>query len=93
MSLFDDLNEWYRTENAPPLWVDEFDLVDESHLNELRWGALKQWVFKRNDEYVAVKDVEPATEMQDWGDYGEPAIYRVEPYSVTVTKYRKADEE
>lgn len=89
MSLLDDINEWYNTEKAPPLWVDDFDLVGESVINELRWGYLKQWVFKRGNEYVSVKDVEPATEMQDWGDYGEPEIYLVEPLEVTVIAYKR----
>lgn len=54
-----------------------------------RWGNSIEVVYKRADEYAAVYDVEPATENQSWGDYGDPEIVVVEPYEVTVTKYRK----
>lgn len=88
MSLIDDISQWYENgEVCPP--GEDFNLIAEETLGEKRWGLLKQWVFERDGEYVAVEDVEPATEMQEWGDYGEPKFYPVEPYEVTVTKYRK----
>lgn len=54
-----------------------------------RWGNSIEVVYKRGDELVAVYDMEPATEMQEWGDYGEPEIVPVEAYEVTTTKYRR----
>lgn len=89
MSLVEKLKEWYEEEVAPPLWVSGFNLVSEESSEKKRWGELKVWVFQEGDEYVAVQDVEPATEMQEWGDYGEPEIYEVEPVEVTVVKYRR----
>lgn len=70
----------------------ETELVSEKVIDDsLRWGDLVQWVYKRSDDLVAVEDVRPATEMQDWGDYGEPSIYPVRAVEVTVTKYEKVE--
>jgi len=107
MSLLDDIKAHYEHEKYPPdgpdldhdfvdgRWVQKDTqtvLVSEEVLDELRWGNLFQNVYKRGDEYIAVKDVRPATEMQDWGDYGEPTLYAVRPVEVTVTKYEAVPE-
>ena len=88
MSLLEEIKEYYASGEACPPF-DEFENVHTEPLETLRWGTMTQWVFKDGDEYVAVKDVEPATEMQDWGDYGSPEIYPVKPVEVTRVKYVK----
>lgn len=72
-------------------WVERTDgvvteLVSSEDQSKLRWGTNFVNVYKRGDEYVAVSDVRPATEMQDWGDYGEPEIYAVKPRVETIVK-------
>ena len=95
--LLRDLQEHYYHESAPPIYsdYDSFEFVGEETLSEARWGTWKQWVFKAADAevYAAVKDVQPATEMQDWGDYGAPEIYLVEPVEVKTVTWRKVMEE
>lgn len=91
MSLIDDVREYYKSASYPPMGgeVDakqiSYEVIDDSP----RWGDVIQVVYERGDEIVAVEDVEPATEMQDWGDYGDPTIYEAKPQVVTVTKYVK----
>jgi len=92
MSLLDDIKTFYESESYPPdgpdldqefvdgKWVNkdtETELVSEEDLDQGRWGTWFVNVYKRGDEFVAVKDCRPATEMQDWGDYGKPEIYPV----------------
>lgn len=92
MSLEQDLKDWYKDESYPPDGPEiDAKLVDEKDLSNARWGTWFQNVYKRGDEFVAVKDCRPATEMQDWGDYGAPEIYFVRPHTETiiVTKYEK----
>lgn len=106
MTLLDDVKAHYESESYPPdgpeldyvlvddEWVKgdtETELVSEEDHGDLRWGTSFINVYKRGDEYVAVQDVRPATEMQDWGDYGDPEIYVVTPRTevVTVTHYDK----
>jgi hypothetical protein len=62
-----------------------YEIIDDSP----RWGDVIQAVYQRGDEIVAIEDVAPATESQDWGDYGDPTIYEAKPVEVTVTKYEK----
>lgn len=97
MSLVDDLKAHYASgEKAPPTWDSDFEFVQDNYLSDVRWGTVKEWIFKKDDEstgtveFAAVKDVEPATEMQEWGDYGEPEIYTVVPKVVSTTVYVKA---
>ena len=101
MSLLEDLQEWYKTEKYPPdgpeldqeyvdgNWVDKYTttvLVSEEDNGNARWGTHFTNVYQRGDEFIAVSDVRPATEMQDWGDYGDPEIYEVTPRTEVVTK-------
>lgn len=88
MSLIEDIKDWYKDETYPPD-TSEFELVSQEDVSEARWGTHFVNVYHREGEYVAVADVRPATEMQDWGDYGEPDIYPVEPKTETkvVTTY------
>lgn len=108
MSLMDSIKEHYKEASYPPdgpdldyvrvdgEWVKkdtETELVSSEDRSELRWGTDFVNVYKRGEEYVAVEDVRPATEMQDWGDYGEPEIYVVKPRTETIVKtfYDKVD--
>ena len=80
MSLLEDIKSHYESSAYLP---DE-ELISEKVIDSLRWGNLTEFVFKRGDEYVMVSDVEPATEMQGWGDYGAPAIKAVKPVEKTI---------
>lgn len=101
MSLLESIKAHYEEENSPPdgpdldyvlvdgEWVKgetETELVSEEDVSELRWGTSFINVYKRGEEYIAVRDVRPATENQDWGDYGEPDIYPVTPRTETIIK-------
>ncbi len=81
-------NKWVKREGGA-----QTELVSSEDEDDLRWGTAFTNVYKRNDEFVAVSDVRPATEMQDWGDYGEPEIYVVTPKTetITVTTYSKVE--
>lgn len=106
MSLFEDVQKHYEDAHYPPdgpdldleyvdgQWVNkgtETTLVSKKDLDQARWGTWFANVYKRGDEYVQVKDCRPATEMQDWGDYGDPEISLVEPHTktITVTEYKE----
>lgn len=106
MSLLEDIKKHYETDNYPPDgpdldyvevdgdWVKgetKTELVSEEDLDQARWGTWFANVYKRGDEYVQVKDCRPATEEQDWGDYGEPkfAIVRPETKTITITEYKE----
>ena len=96
MSLIEDIKNHYEDSSCPPYdgdFEEETELVCEEFLGKHRWGSTKQWVYKRGDAYVAVRDVEPATEMQDWGDYGAPEIYPVVAVPVHSWRYVKVVEE
>lgn len=106
MSLLEDIKKHYESESYPPDGPDlDYELVDgewvktDTETKQVsyeviddtpRWGDRIQAVYQRGDELIAVEDVAPATEMQDWGDYGEPDIFAVKPVTVTVTRYEKA---
>jgi len=91
MSLIEDVKNYYKGTSfpSPPIYDewDDTELVGEEVLDSLRWGNLTQWTLRRGDEYVSIKDVAPATENQNWGDYGEPTIYEVVPVEKTITIY------
>lgn len=84
--LADDGGEWVKGDT-------ETELVSHRDLDQARWGTWFENVYQRGDEFVAIKDCRPATESQDWGDYGKPEIYEVKPRSevVTVIHYDKVD--
>ena len=97
MSLINDVKAYYAEGYSLPPHLElgdgfDADYVDRTVVEEKRWGDLVRWVYQRGDEFVAVEDVEPATEMQGWGDYGGPDIYHVRPHTetVVVTTYTRA---
>lgn len=90
MSLIDELKAWYEDESYPPQnEIDGVKQVSFEYTESHRWGTGFVAVYTDGKAFAAVADVKPATEMQDWGDYGEPEIYPVEPYTETIIKYRK----
>jgi hypothetical protein len=65
-------------------------LVEDEIVDTSRWYIHHEAIYMRSEpkSYACVSYSEPATEYQDATD--EPvAIYKVEPYEITVTKYRK----
>lgn len=91
--LVQALNDWYKEESYPPecAEIDNVTFVAKQHLGDYRWGTRYEWIFQWADDevFAAVSDVEPATEYQDWGDYGAPDIYPVKAHEVTTIKYIK----
>lgn len=72
--------------------LDEIENVEEienEFTSDSRWENFYVAVFRRDDEYVALHYSVPATEMQEGQDQSVAEFYAVEPYEVTVTKYRK----
>lgn len=69
--------------------IDNVEKVSDEYTGSGRWETYHTAVFKRGDEYVALDYSEPATEMQEGQDQSIAEFYSVEPYEVTVTKYRK----
>lgn len=92
--LLELMQDWYKEEHYPPEAKDIHDdciQLEYKILGSRRWGNDIKVIYQLNDEFIAVEDVEPATEMQDWGDYGDPQIYCVKPEVklVEVTEYNK----
>jgi hypothetical protein len=108
MSLIDSINEHYKETSCPPdgsdldyvlengKWVESGTttvLLSEEDNDSARWGTWFTNVYQRDDEFVAVVDCRPATEMQDWGDYGAPEVYEVRSWTevITVTHYDRIE--
>lgn len=103
MSLLTDLRDhfdsvgYYEEPHSNDL---ECVLVEDEVIDIGRWSIARRAVFHRktivgrepiefSDEYVAVEYDEPATELQDWDDFGVPEVYNVWPVEVSVTKFIK----
>jgi hypothetical protein len=84
--VFDEVTRKFHNQGT------ETELVSEEDHGDLRWGTSFVNVYRRGDELVAVSDVRPATEYQNWGDYGDPEIYPVEKHTEVVTTYKKVSE-
>lgn len=95
MTLVELIKDWYASGEAiPPAGYelgDDVSQVSYDTVGERRWGNDVEIVYKRHDEYAMVEDVEPATEMQEWGAYGAPEVFAVKPVeeTIVVTKYVK----
>ena len=68
--------------------IENADCVSDEFRTSGRWSEHWTAVFERDGEFVALDYEVPATEMQDGGDF-DHEFYVVEPYEVTVTKFRK----
>lgn len=92
MNLVERIESWYAGVSYPPEGYEvDSELVESKDIDKLRWGTKFRNVYFDGKDYVAVEDVSPATEEQDWGDYGEPIIYRVSPIgkTIVVTEWEK----
>lgn len=94
VSLLDDMKAVEPGYNGINAWtildeVENVEQVDNEFVGDSRWENFYVAVFKRNNEYVALHYSEPATELQEGQDQSTAEVYPVEPYEVTVTKYRK----
>lgn len=97
MSLLSDIQNLIENENeslnayeVEDIYDVDAEKVSDRFLDSGRWVEYHRAVFKRGDEYVALDYSLPATEYQE-GSEGPSEAYAVEPYEVTVTKYRKVD--
>lgn len=68
--------------------VDDFELVNVEEIDRLSQGRVVQFVFElfNISEFIAIN-----VYVMDEPEYGEDIfkhVYQVEPYTVTITKYR-----
>lgn len=72
-------------------WGDKKDwVVSDEYVDSSRWYEIWYRVWQERDTYYAYTYRVPATEMQEIDDDFDPQeINEVEPYEVTVTKYRR----
>lgn len=94
MSLLDECKAVEPDYNGINDWtvIDQVEGIEKVHgefTGDGRWENFFTAVFKRGDEYVALDYSEPSTEIQEGQDQSVAEFYTVEPYEVTVTKYRK----
>lgn len=102
MSLVEEIKA-YLDEDPDGVWELAHNLdiafVETQVHDERRWYNVKHTVFQRKnivsqnpvrfeDEYVLVEHCEPATEMQEGGDFPEPVVFPVEPYTVEVVRFK-----
>ena len=69
--------------------------VYNEQVDERRWSTVHECVFRSEDKLWRVTYQLPATEMQEcdvWFDENPVGAVQVEPYEVTVTKYRPVTE-
>lgn len=73
-------------------WRTSGGVVKESEVyDRMRWAAVLRIVFAYDGAFWQIDRMDPATEMQEGQDIwdADPVVAtRVEPYEVTVTKYR-----
>lgn len=94
MSLLDELKAVEPGYNGITNWsvldeVENVEQVSNEYVTSSRWEEVYTAVFKRGEEYVALDYSVPATELQEGQDQSTAEFYVVEPYEVTVTKYKK----
>lgn len=80
---YNGLNSYHVEEE-----IENVEKLEDEMTGDSRWSIFHRAVFKRGDEYVALDYETPATEYQEGGDFSHE-FYVVEPYEVTVTKFRK----
>ena len=72
-----------------------YEKIEDQQTGTGRWSAYHTMIFRHDGELWQTTYSRGLTESQDeepW-EYDEPIAYRVEPYEVTVTKYRKITDE
>lgn len=83
-SCFDAEEAMYDAQVAQ--LIDEYELVNVDILDERRWGVIKQYTFELPGICIAIDVYEMITET---GDDLFQDVYEVEPYEITVTKYKR----
>ena len=68
--------------------IDGAEIVEDEIIDQRRWVTVNRAVLRKGDELVGLDYESPSTEMQDGGDF-DWEFYNVEPYEVTVTKYKR----
>lgn len=66
--------------------VDEYELVNVEAIDERRWGLIKQYTFDLFEIYIAIDVYEMTSET---GTDIFDRVYEVEPYEVTLIKYKE----
>jgi hypothetical protein len=71
---------------------DIVTIMSSEAIGKTRWKIQHELIFKFEDKFYQTFFEMPATEMQDCGPYefedDEIECVEVEPYEVTITKYR-----
>lgn len=94
MSLLDDVKKVIDNEvsslrgDCIEDYVDDVTLVEDICHGSGRWTEHWTAIVQRGNEFVGIDYELPSTEYQE-GSEGDSEAYPVEPYEVTVTKYRK----
>lgn len=82
--MFDAENAMFYAQEAD--LINEYELVNVDIIGEKRWGVIKQYVFDLFGTHIAVDVYEMTSET---GTDLFNGVYEVEPYEMTVTKYRR----
>lgn len=95
MRKIDDLLSWIEKDDdvSPDELIYEIDreavLVEDEIVDEKRWSIVHSQVWSLTDgSFIRFSFESPATEMQEGQPYNTSAE-EVEPYEVTVTKFRE----
>jgi len=93
MTLLDECKALESGYNGMSAWsvvdeIDDVEIIEDKVVDRRRWVVVSRAILKRGDEVVGLSYESPATEYQEGGDFNHE-FYAVEPYEVTVTKYRK----
>lgn len=93
MSFLDECKAVPAGYNGMSAWnvldeVDGAEIVEDEMIDQRRWVTVHRAVLRKGTELVGLDYEAPSTEMQEGGDF-DWSFYEVEPYEVTVTKYRK----
>lgn len=91
-TLIEDIRKWYSAGNAnppDPAYL-KARIVETNFMEQRRWGAATEWVYKRDAEYVGVFDVIPAGETASWGDYGPAEVYPLRLEQTVTNVFVKA---
>lgn len=79
----------FRYEDKGENWQS----VTHEFVDETRWGIIYSKVIKFSDDsYIEIVFEDPATEMQEGGDYDDIDGYLVEPREVVTIIYEKVKE-
>jgi len=88
--------EFPKEELLALVWGDDppgYEKIEEHQTGTSRWSNHHALVFRYEGELWRTHYSVGLTELQDQEpfEYDEPVAYRVEPYEITVTKYRPVE--